>query len=272
MTTQQGMPEQIDLETRRVPRFGGFSWGFFRVELKRVFSNSGTVVFSLVFPIAMLIFVALPNRHTAATAVPVAAGGPSAAVPIMMSMALYGAMMASTMIGVTVANERGQGWSRQLRLTPLNPVVYILIKIACGMAMGFVGVGATVTVGLIIGLRADPINLIISGLIAWLSSLMLTALGLTIGYAFPAQNAMRYLGPVLPILSFMGGLFIPLSILPGIAQTAAKFTPLWGITDLVQSTSIGQGIDGWAVVSLVFWFALFLFTTVWMFRRDTSRV
>lgn len=263
---------QIDLDARRVPRFGGFSWGFLGVELKRVFSNTGTIVFTLIFPIAMLVFVALPNKNEPMTKVPVADGGPSAAVAIMMSMALYGAMIASTMVGASVAVERSQGWGRQLRLTPLNPFVYIMVKIGCGMAMGLVGVAATVIVGLAIGIHASPGNLIASGIIAWLSSLMLTALGLTVGYAFPAQNAMRYLGPIVPILSFMGGVFIPLSLLPHAAQVAAKFTPLWGIGDLVQSTAVGFPINGWAVVSMIVWFLVFGATTVWMFRRDTGRV
>lgn len=262
----------FDPAARRAPRFGGFSTEFLAIELKRLFRNSSSVIFTLIFPLVMLFLVALPNKNESISDTPVSAGGISAAVPIMISMAVYGAMVAATMTGVSVASERAQGWSRQLRLTPLNPVVYILVKVLTGLVLGAVAVVLTVLVGTVLGIHAPLGNLIGAALLAWLTSLSMTSLGLAIGYAFPAQNAMRYLGPILPILSFMGGLFVPLQMMPEGVQIAAKFTPVWGIADLAQSTIIGVAPDGWAVVNLVVWFAVFTSLAVLMFRRDTQRV
>lgn len=264
--------DRIDPSSRRVPPMGGFSLTFLGVELKRLFRNSSVVVFTLIFPIAMLVMIGLPNKNTSISGVPVSQGGMSAAVPIMISMAVYGAMVASTMTGVSVASERAQGWSRQLRLTPLNPVVYILVKVVCGMVLGAIAVIVTLIVGAVLGITAPLGNLIAAGALAWLSSLMLTSLGLAVGYAFPAQNAMRYLGPILPILSFMGGLFVPLAIMPEAVQIGAKFTPLWGIANLSQSAVIGVAPDGWSVPNLIVWFLVFTGLAVLMFRRDTKRV
>ncbi|GAB6856329.1 ABC transporter permease [Microbacterium xylanilyticum] len=272
MTTAAERLDRIDPSTRRVPPLGGFSLTFLGVELKRIFRNSSVVVFTLIFPIAMLVMIGLPNKHTAITNVPVSQGGMSAAVPIMISMAVYGAMVASTMTGVSVAAERAQGWSRQLRLTPLNPVVYILVKVICGLVLGGIAVLVTLIVGAALGITAPLGNLLAAGVLAWLSSLMLTSLGLAVGYAFPAQNAMRYLGPILPILSFMGGLFVPLAVMPEAVQIGAKFTPLWGIAELSQSAIVGVTPNGWAVPNLIVWFLVFTGLAVLMFRRDTKRV
>lgn len=272
MTTATERLDVIDPASRRAPALGGFSRTFLAVEIKRLFRNSSVVIFTLIFPIAMLFLVALPNRNQAITDVPVAQGGLSAAVPIMISMAVYGAMVASTMTGVSVASERAQGWSRQLRLTPLNPVVYILVKVFCGLLLGGLAVVVTLIVGTALGITAPLGNLIGAGVLAWLSSLMMTSLGLAVGYAFPAQNAMRYLGPILPILSFMGGLFFPLYLMPEAVQVAAKFTPVWGIANLSQSAIIGTAPDVWAVPNLVVWFIVFTGLAVLMFRRDTKRV
>ena len=115
-------------------------------------------------------------------------------------------------------------------------------------------------------------NLIAAGLLAWLTSLAMTSLGLAVGYAFPAQNAMRYMGPLLPVLAFMAGLFVPLSALPEIVQLTAQFTPLWGIANLAQSAIIGVAPSVWAVPNLLFWFATFTALAVLFFRRDTKRV
>ncbi|MFE6736967.1 ABC transporter permease [Microbacterium sp. NPDC057650] len=271
-TTTLGRLDAIDPAARRAPHYGGFSWTFLSVELKRLFRNSSVVIFTLIFPVAMLIMVGLPNKNVPISDVPVSQGGMSAAVPIMISMAVYGAMVASTMTGVTVAAERTQGWSRQLRLTPLNPVVYILVKVLCGLVLGGIAVLITLILGSALGITAPLGNLILAGLLAWLSSLMMTSLGLAVGYAFPAQNAMRYLGPILPILSFMGGLFFPLALMPEGVQIAAKFTPVWGIANLSQSAIMGIAPDVWAIPNLVVWFLLFTGFAVLMFRRDTKRV
>lgn len=264
--------DRIDPAARRAPSMGGFNAAFLGIEIKRLFRNYSMIIFTLAFPIGMLFAIALPNNDVPITDVPVAEGGLSAGVVIMISMAVYGAMVASTMTGVSVASERAQGWSRQLRLTPLNPVVYILVKVIGGLLLGGIAVFATIVVGSIVGIRAPMINLLGGGAVAWISSLTMTSLGLAVGYAFPAQNAMRYLGPILPVLSFLGGLFVPLTMMPEAVQIAAKFTPVWGIADLSQSAVIGVVPDGWAVPNLVVWLLVFSGIAVLMFRRDTKRV
>ena len=54
----------------------------------------------------------------------------------MISLAVYGAMIATTGGGAMVAVERALGWSRQLRLTPLNPLAYIAVKVLTAMVLG----------------------------------------------------------------------------------------------------------------------------------------
>ncbi|WP_040167826.1 ABC transporter permease [Microbacterium gorillae] len=264
--------DRIDATTRNAPRLGGFSWTFFGIELKRLFKNYSVIIFTVVFPIAMLVLVGLPLKSRSISDVSVADGGMSAAVPIMISMAVYAALVGSTMTGVTVAAERGQGWSRQLRLTPLNPAVYILIKVATGMVLAAIAVVVTLVAGALLGITAPLGNVLLAGFVAWLTSMSMTSLGLAVGYAFPAQNAIRYMGPLLPVLSFMGGLFVPLYLMPDLLQVAAKFTPLWGIADLAQSAVIGVAPDPWAIPNLVVWFVIFTGLAVMFFRRDTARV
>ena len=44
--------------------------------------------------------------------------------------------------GARVALERSLGWSRQLRLTPLHPVAYILMKTLVALVMGALAIAA----------------------------------------------------------------------------------------------------------------------------------
>ena len=64
------------------------------------------------------------------------AGHGNVAAYIMVSMALYGAALTAASAGAMVAMERAMGWSRQLRLTPLSPVVYISMKAMVALVMG----------------------------------------------------------------------------------------------------------------------------------------
>ena len=64
------------------------------------------------------------------------AGDGNVAAYLLISMAVYGAMLATTSAGAMVAVERSRGWTRQLRLTPLTPVAYILLKACCAVVLG----------------------------------------------------------------------------------------------------------------------------------------
>jgi hypothetical protein len=72
-----------------------------------------------------------------------------------------------------------QGWSRQLRLTPLNPVANIATKIIAGLMLGLIAVAATYIAGALTGVAMPAADWILSGLAVWiLGSLVFTALGL----------------------------------------------------------------------------------------------
>ena len=74
----------------------------------------------------------------------------------MVSMALYGAALTSRpRPAPMVALERALGWSRQLRLTPLNPVVYIVIKAIVALVMGALAIAVVNVIGARAGQAAD---------------------------------------------------------------------------------------------------------------------
>ncbi|MFX8676758.1 ABC transporter permease, partial [Acinetobacter baumannii] len=85
--------------------------------------------------------------------------------------------------GASVALERAQGWSRQLLLTPLNPLVNVIIKIIAGMLFGFIAIVATDVVAGFSGVQLSPVQWIVTGLAAWLlAGAVFTTLGLMVGY------------------------------------------------------------------------------------------
>ena len=251
---------------RRVPPLGGFSPTFLGLEIRRLLRNRRTVIFTLLMP--PLFFWAFGTGHTAESA-----GRGNVTAYVMISLAVYGAMIATTAGGASVALERAAGWSRQLRLTPLNPLAYVATKVLTAMVMGAVSVAIVFAVGAFSGAVQMPVwSWVVSGLVAWLCAVVFAAFGLFIGYLVPSENVMQLLGPVLALLALMGGIFVPLSALNHTLRTLAEYTPAYGVGKLGRAALLGDGADLGAVVNVVVWTALFAAGAVWRFRRDTARV
>ena len=106
---------------RQAPPLGGFNLTALSLEVRRVLRNRRTLMFIVVFPSVFFLLFSAPNKGQQA-------GGVPALAYIMISMAVYGAMVGATSGGAAVAVERSLGWMRQLRLTPLHPIAYVAIR------------------------------------------------------------------------------------------------------------------------------------------------
>jgi ABC-2 type transport system permease protein len=257
-----------DLATRRAPGLGGFNGTLLGLEVRRVLRNRRTVIISTVFPVVFFLIFGLNKAYAL-----VPDGRGNVAAFVMISMALYGAVLATTYAGAMVSIERAAGWSRQLRLTPLSPAAYITVKMLTALVLGLCSVVAVFAAGLITHKASMPGYLwIVSGLSVWIGSLVFAAFGLLMGYLLPTENVMQILGLGLAALSFLGGLFTPLNQLPDVVQTIAKFTPLYGLNQLVHAPMLGTGIELTWVANAVIWLAIFAGGAAWRMRKDTARV
>ena len=66
-----------------------------------------------------------------------------------------------------VSIERALGWSRQLRLTPLQPAAYIAIKLLTAMLLGLISVVAVFVVAAFSGVQMTVEVWVLSALLAW---------------------------------------------------------------------------------------------------------
>jgi ABC-2 type transport system permease protein len=255
------------LEARTLPRFGGFSLGMIRLELRRMLRNRRTVIFTLVMPaVFFLLFGTSASYRTESS------GGGNVTGYIMVSMAVYGAMLATTSGGAMVSVERAAGWSRQLRLTPLRPAAYVAVKLVLAMIIGAVSVAVSFVVGSVSGARLPAHAWVECGLLAWVCALVFAAFGLFMGYLLPSENVMQILGPVLGVLSFAGGLFVPVDQLGDTFATIARFTPVYGVGQIARYPLTQDGNLWLAALNVAVWTAIFAVGAMWRFRRDTARV
>jgi ABC-2 type transport system permease protein len=261
MTTQT-----IDPSVRRVPPFGGFNLTVLGIELKRMLRNRRTIVFTLILPAALLLSFGGQDGWDDK------AGSGNVAAYILVSMALYGAALTAAAGGSMVALERSLGWSRQLRLTPLNPVVYILMKAMVALVMGALAITAVNVVGLLQGKAEMPTHIwIITPFLTVVCTLTFAALGVFIGYVVPGENAMQILGPGLALMSFLGGVFIPLDQYSDAVRHVAYWTPMYGVAEIARAP-LTHDLPWFAILNAVGWFALFVAGAAWRMSKDTARV
>jgi ABC-2 type transport system permease protein len=252
--------------TRRVPPLGGFSATFLGLEVRRLLRNRRTLVFTVVLPPAFFFVFGGPSYADQA------AGRGNVTAYVMTSLAVYGAMIATTSAGASVALERAVGWSRQLRLTPLDPLAYVVTKLLTAMVMGALSVAVVLVAGAVGGASMPAWCWVACALVAWVGSLVFAAFGLLMGYLLPSENVMQLLGPLLAVLAFLGGLFVPLTVLGETFRTLAQFTPAYGVGVLAHAPLDDLGVSVGAVINVVVWTALFVAGAVLRFRRDTARV
>lgn len=257
-----------DISARRTPALGGFNLTALKLEIRRLLRNRRTVIITMIFPVFFFLIFGLNKAYATNRA-----GHGNVAAFVMISLALYGAVFATTSGGAMVSIERAQGWSRQLRLTPLSAAAYITIKVLTALVLGAASVAVVYIVGVVTNKASMPTYLwVVTGVCVWIGSLLFAAFGLFMGYLLPTENVMQFLGLILSLLSFAGGLFIPLSQFPQAVETVAKFTPLYGLNQLVHAPLLGGSVPWTWPVNVLAWLIIFGGGAIWRFRKDTARV
>ncbi|HEY3629515.1 MAG TPA: ABC transporter permease [Jatrophihabitantaceae bacterium] len=196
-----------------------------RVELRAVTRNRTSLVFTLLFPVLLLVvFGSIFRGRVAGTSTDfkqvfmagiIAAG--------IMSVAFQG-------LAISVATDRDSGLLRRLGRTPMPRSAYFIGKIVR------VGLTALVEVAVLLAVSAALFGLPLPGSPArWLTLVWVTLLGtaacalLAIAYSAVIPNARTATAIVTPpfmVLQFISGVFFPFNELPRWMQTVAALFPL----------------------------------------------
>jgi ABC-2 type transport system permease protein len=257
----------IDPSARRVPPFGGFNLTVLAIELRRMLRNRRTVIITLLLTALLYLMIGTNSSYSDQSE-----GSGNVSAYILISMAAYGAVLASTSGGAMVATERALGWSRQLRLTPLAPVAYILVKSIVALALGALSVAAVNIVGALNAKASMPTHVwVTAAIIAWAGSIVFGAFGLFMGYLLPGENVMQVIGPLLAGLAALGGLWFPIDSGSTMGHISA-LTPIYGLAQLARWPLYGGAPHAVWVINLVVWLAIFVGGAAWRMSRDTARV
>lgn len=214
MTTTISQQHRRKSQTEILFRFVG--WEFWRN-----FRMVDATFFVIVLPAAMYLMfgVAMDQGE-----MPAGYGNISAYV--MTSMAVYGAVIATTAMAGSSAVERNMGWGRQLNLTGLSEGQYVLGKMLMALLMAVSPVVIVYVVGAFTGASFDTFgHWMFSGLLCLAVAIPFSLYGLAFALLFRSETAVSAASGFLVVFAFFGNLFIPLG---GVLLDIAKFTPLYG--------------------------------------------
>jgi ABC-2 type transport system permease protein len=240
---------------------------YFGLELARQLRNARALVFTFAIPIVLLLlFGGIYGRefdHAAHL---------QWVVVTTIQEAAYGAMMSSLSQAFQIVNERSVGWNRQLRITPLSGIGYMVSKVAATLAVALVAIIVIFLVG-ILALHASlsPIGWILAALGLWLGIIPFALIAILIGQFAKPSFAQPLFMVVFLGLAVLGGLWIPLDIFPVWVSNIAQAVPSFWLNKVGQMGASLSGNAGTAVIVLGAWTVVMAVLIVWRYRRDSAR-
>lgn len=262
ISSEQSAASPITLD-RTVPKYGGFNATLLRIELIRILRNKRSMFFTIALPVVFYFLFRAQSFN---------AGTGDSGAWTMVSLGLYGAFVANASTSAGVAVERSQGWSRQLRLTPLRGSAYIMIKVIVSSTIALAPLVILYVLGLSFGASAPAGDLVLAFVISWFGSMLMAAFGLLIGFLMPSENVMQMMGIALTFLAFAGGVFIPQPTFGHGFDLFARWTPMYGVTALAHAGFTGWDGSWMWLANIVGWAVVLGGGAVFLFRRDTARV
>jgi ABC-2 type transport system permease protein len=243
------------------------SLAYTRFELVRTFRDWRLLVFSLGFPLLLFFMIAAPNRHERNF------DGSGIALPLyyMVGLVSFGAMSALISSGGRIASERTDGWTRQLRITPLSTTAYFRAKILTGYAMAALTIallycsGASIGVTLPAGRWFEMTGLILVALIPF------AALGILLGHLLTSDSIGPATAGLVSLLALVSGSWFPIGS-HGVLHDIGEFLPSYWLTRASHVSLGGQpwSATGWTVIAA--WTVVLAILARVAYRRDTARV
>ena len=242
---------------------------YLRLEVRRQLRNRRYVVFTIGFPVLLYVLYTaiLPATSESGTV-----GGVRWTAYFLVSMAAYGAMAASVSQAGAIAAERASGWTRQLRVTPLPSIGYVLTKLVGAVILTVPSLVLVSVAGIAVNhVDLQPITWIEVVAALAIGSIPFAALGILLGYLLESDSAQA--GSTLTFfgLAIFGGLFAPVSSFPDTLATIAHVLPSFHLAQLGWRIVAGQLPDAVDILVLAGYAIVIGGLAIWRYRAAERR-
>ena len=150
--------------------------------------------------------------------------------------------------GVSVALDRDRGWLTLKRAQPMPPGAYLASKLAMAMLFSVVIFTLLAAIGTTLGGVRLPLDAWVAlFVVEVLGVLPFCAIGLFVGTLVNGQGAPAIINLIYLPMSFLSGLWMPITVLPAAVRGVAPLWPAYHLGQLALD-AVGQPNDGTALV------------------------
>jgi ABC-2 type transport system permease protein len=236
---------------------------YLRLEILRVLRLPQMVAMTVGLPVALfVVFAALFDGSP---------GGISATAYTMQSMAAYGSLGTAMFSAAAIALERRIGWNRQLRLTPLPPLAYVLVKGMAAWLLALLGLVPVYIAGAVGGVTLPAWQWAALIVTTWAALSPFVLLGIALGFIGTNESVQAVTSVLLLTFAFLGGMWFPVEVMPDLMQTIARLFPSYWLNAFGRAV-MGASAFTWAGVAVLLgWTAAIAAVAVLGYRADAKR-
>lgn len=223
---------------------------------------------SLAFPVLFYLFFGIALNQGSF-------GSISVATYLLATYGTFGVIGTALFgFGAGVASERGQGWMRLKRASPMPPFSYFAAKLFMAAVFSTLIYVLLLLIGISLGdVRLDLWQILSLWGILVLGTLPFAALGLSIGYAVGPNSAPAVVNLVYLPMAFASGLWIPIEALPQLIQHMAPFLAPYHLAQMALGVI---GVPGeqpnWQhILVLLLYTLVFLVLATVLYKRDEGK-
>ncbi|MEA2578130.1 MAG: type transport system permease protein [Chloroflexota bacterium] len=214
-----------------------------RLEISRTIRAPRFLFFAVGLPLAVYIAYSLTGIGSSTGAAP---DGLSWRVWLMVSMAAFGAMSATTLIAAGPSSIHAHGQRTGARgnaRAGAAASASAKARLVTAMVLALPPLVLLGVAGAVAGVRLPPAEWVALIVLLWLGAVPFAVLGLLLGPVLDADAADVVLPGILVVLAVLGGLFQPVETFPSTLAAIARVVPSYHLADLGWTAIAGRTVD-----------------------------
>ncbi|MFJ8064999.1 ABC transporter permease [Psychrobacillus sp. NPDC096426] len=236
-----------------------------KIEFLRMFRNPYYIFWSLLMPIVFyIIFTKVVNTGAADQGVWNA--------HFLMSVAAFSVMGSAIMtLGIRMVQERSEGWTNFIKVTPLSGTVYFAAKMLGQTVVHVFSIVVIFVAGVLLnGVTLTAYEWIMSGLWILLGSLPFLGLGVLVGTMKRVDTAAGVSNLIYMGLAITGGMWMPMEVLPKVIQNIGAWLPAFNYGNGAWEIIRGQAPEFRNIAILAAYLILFMVISTYIRRKQEA--
>jgi ABC-2 type transport system permease protein len=233
-----------------------------KAEIVRLGRNKRYFLFTLALPVVMYLIIGKQKAT---------AYGVDFQVFYMISMATLGGFSGALAGNAQrIAQEKKDGWIRQLRLTPLPANGYVVSKVIVSMATTVPSVLLVLVLGRFYGnVHLPAWQWPVLAVTIWFGTTIFAALAVALGYKFAPDQVQPLAFLFYMVFAILGGIWFPIG---GVLQKIGEVLPTYQVIKICTDVVLGSSVPMALPIGLVIWMAVFVGLATFAVRSTAESV